>query len=46
MENLEISQEGQETHGEAGEKEIHLEVILPQMETQIQDGESLSLPKG
>ena len=29
MENLDISQESQETHGAAGEKEIQLEVVLP-----------------
>ena len=33
IENLEISQESQKTHGEAIEKEIQLEVVLPQMET-------------
>ena len=45
MENLEISQENQETHREADEKEIQLEVILPQMENQMHDGESSNIPK-
>ena len=45
IENLEISQESQETNREVSEKEIQLEVILPQMETQVQDGESSNLPK-
>ena len=45
MENLEISQENQKTHEETGKKEIQLEVVLPQMETQMQDGESSSLLK-
>ena len=45
IENLEISQESQETHGEASEKEIQLEVILPQIETQVQIGESSNLSK-
>ena len=45
MENLEISQEIQETQGEINEKGIQLEVVLPQIETQREDGESSSLPK-
>ena len=45
MENLEISQENQETHEEDGEKEIQLEVVIPKMKTQLQNGESSSLPK-
>ena len=40
MENLEISQEIQETQGEINEKGIQLEVVLPQMKTQREYGES------
>ena len=45
MENFEISQENQETHEEDGEKEIQLEVVIPKIITQLQNGESSSLPK-
>ena len=49
MKNLEIFQENQESHGEAGEKGIQLEVVLPQVEnqmkTRMQDSESSNLPK-
>ena len=49
FENLETSQKIQETQGENIEKGIQLEVILPQiedqMETQVQNGKSSSLPR-
>ena len=45
MENLKISQESQETYGEYGKKEIQLEVVLSQIETQVQYSESSSFPK-
>ena len=45
MENLEMSQKSQETHEETDEKEIRLEVVVAQMETQVQNGKSSSLPK-
>ena len=45
MENLEIFQENQETQGESSEKEIKLEVVQPQIETQRQADESLNFPK-
>ena len=45
MENLEISQDSQETREEAGEKGIQLEAMLHQMEnqmeSQMQDGSNL-----
>ena len=45
MENLEISRESQKTREEADEKEIQLELVLPQMENQMesqtQDGSNL-----
>ena len=49
MENIEISQESQDTQGEATEKQIQLEVVLPQIENQVetqkQEGGSSNLPK-
>ena len=45
MENLEISQESQETQEETGKKEIQLEVVLPLIETKKEDSENSSLPK-
>ena len=49
LKNLEIFQENQESHGEAGKKRIHLEIMLPQvenqMETQMQDNGNSNLPK-
>ena len=34
MKNLEITQENQEIQEEAGEKDVQLEVVLPQLKTQ------------
>ena len=45
MEALDITQDDKETQEEANEKDIQLEVVLPQLEDQKQDDENSSLPK-
>ena len=45
MKTLEITQENQESQEEAGEKDLQLEVVLPQLENQKQDGENSNISK-
>ena len=45
MKNLEIILESQERQEETSEKDIQLEVVLSQLETQKQDGDNSNLPK-
>ena len=45
MENLEITHEIQESQEEAREKDIQLEVVLPQLEAQKQDCGNSNLSK-